>query len=178
MATSVAVFGSSEVSREEPAWREAQEVGRLLARAGFRVVSGGYGGVMEAASQGATEGGGKALGITCAAFGRGPGNRYLTEERLEPDLFGRTRALIEICDAYIILAGKAGTLAELAFLWALHRGGLLGRKPVVLLGGFWSGFVDDLIRRGLLDDTQAAMTAFAPTPEDAVEIVRRQVTPR
>jgi len=177
LAIDVAVFGSSEVVPGDAAWEDARRVGELLAHEGFRVFNGGYGGVMEACSLGAAAAGGAAIGITCLSFDRGRGNRHLTEEHPSPDLFERTRSLIEPCAAYIILPGKAGTLAELAFLWALQRGGLLGRRPVVLLGGFWDGFVQHLLERGLLEPAQAAATMHAATAEEAVRIVRHQVNP-
>lgn len=178
MATRIAVFGSSEAKPGDPAWEDAEATGRLLAGAGYEVVNGGYGGVMEAASKGAVEAGGRAIGVTCRQFDRGAGNPYLTEERPEPDLFQRTRVLIELSAAYIILPGKSGTLAELAFLWALLRGGLLKPAPIVLLGGFWSGFVKEMLDRGLLEPAQAGSTTQAGSPEEAVGIIRRQVTPR
>ena len=177
LATRVAVFGSSEVRPGEAAWEDAEETGALLARDGFEVVNGGYGGVMEASSRGAARAGGRAIGVTCAAFERGAGNSWLAEERREKDLFERTRVLIELSSAYIILPGKAGTLAELAFLWALQRGGLLGPAPVVLLGGFWEGLVPHLLERGLLEPSQARATSLAASPQEAVDIVRRMVTP-
>ena len=177
MATRVAVFGSSEPAPGDAEYELARRVGRLLAEAGYEVVNGGYGGVMEGASLGAREGGGEAVGITTRIFTRGEGNPYLSRELPEQDLYLRTRALIEPSAAYIILPGKAGTLAELTFLWALQRAGLLGRKPVILVGPFWRGLVDDLLARRLLEPSQAAATAHAATPEEAVNLVRRQVIP-
>lgn len=177
MATRVAVFGSSEPPPGDPAYEIARRTGRLLAEAGYDVVNGGYGGVMEAASRGAGEAGGRAIGITTRVFSRGGGNPYLSMILPEEDLYLRTRTLIETSAAYIILPGKAGTLAELAFLWALQRARLLAGKPVVLLGPFWRGFVDQLLERGLLEPSQAASTAHAATPEEAVNLIRLQVTP-
>lgn len=177
MATRVAVFGSSESSPGDGTWEAAEKAGALLARAGYDVVNGGYGGVMEACSRGATGAGGRAIGITCAELPRSGGNPYLSEERPEPDLHARTRTLIRLSAAYIILPGKAGTLAELSFLWALHRGRLLGSAPVVLLGGFWDGLVEEMLRRGLLDPPQAEATSHAATPEEAVSIILRRVPP-
>jgi uncharacterized protein (TIGR00730 family) len=177
LATNVAVFGSSEARPGDTVYELSKQVGSLLAEAGFGVVNGGYGGVMEACSLGARESGGMAIGITCLDFRRGAGNKYLTEERPAADLFGRTRSLIDLSAAYIILPGKAGTLAELAFLWALLRGGLLVRKPVVLLGEFWNGLLEDLQERGLLEAAQAAATGYASTPEEAVGYIRRMVIP-
>jgi uncharacterized protein (TIGR00730 family) len=167
----VAVFGSSEPREGDPLYEEARAVGQLLAQSGLWVVNGGYGGVMEAASRGARDSGGRAIGVTTRAFRRGPGNPYLDEEHREPDLFSRTRRLIQLSHAYIILRGKSGTLAELAFLWALDRGGLLPPTRVVLLGDCWKGILAVLEEHQMVEAAQLGFTCLARTPAEAVEMV-------
>jgi predicted Rossmann-fold nucleotide-binding protein len=71
----------------------------------------------------------------------------------------------------VILWGKAGTLAELSFLWALHRAGCLERRPVVLLGEHWRGVMDHLQGSGLLDEAQIAVTRMASDPREVLEIL-------
>lgn len=164
----VAVFGSSEPAPEEALYRLARQVGRLLAVAGCRVLNGGYGGVMEAASLGAREAGGGAIGITVAAFTDRLPNRYLVEERREPDLHGRTRRLIEGADAFIILPGRSGTLAELALVWALVRARQMPEKPVALLGEGWFELVETLRRLDFLEPRLLTLTRCTSTPEEAV----------
>ena len=169
---SVAVFGSSEPLEGDPLYETARRVGHLLALGGFRVVSGGYGGVMEGASRGAREAGGTCIGVTTSAFqARGAGNAFLSEERCEPDLFLRTRSLIDLSDAYIILRGKSGTLAELTFLWALNRAGLLPSTRIILLGDFWEQILGSLQSHQMIEAEQMAITGLARTPEQAVEQV-------
>ena len=80
-ATAVAVFGSSSVFVGDEAYERAARCGRLLAEAGFTVVTGGYAGVMVAASQGASEAGGWVIGVTAPKLfphRRGP-NRFVDE---------------------------------------------------------------------------------------------------
>lgn len=169
--SSVAVFGSSEPSEGEPLYAQARRLGALLAGNGHLVVTGGYGGVMEAASRGASEAGGRTLGVTCAIFsGREP-NRYLRETVLTQDLHDRTRELIARSDAFVVLRGKSGTLAELTFLWALHRAGCLDRRPVVLLGDEWRHLLRHLLRAGILEGPEFDVTRVVDTPEEAVEAV-------
>ncbi len=170
--TEVAVFGSSEPQAGEPLYELARQLGRFLAEAGFLVVSGGYGGVMEGASRGAREAGGQTLGITTDSFaGRSAANRFLTREIREPDLLLRTRALIQRPQGFVVLPGRSGTLAELTGLWAMHRAGLLQRRPVVLLGEAWEGLLESLEGRGLLHPERRKITRLAASPREAVDLV-------
>lgn len=169
----IAVFGSSEPRPGEPLYELARRVGGLLAGAGFRVVTGGYGGVMEGACRGALEGGGSTLGVTCAIFaGRSP-NPYLTERRDTPDLVARTGALVDASDGFVVLPGKSGTLAELTLLWALHRAGSLGPRPVVLLGSVWRPLLRHLVQGAMIDDGPLGITRVVDLPEEAVDWIGR-----
>ncbi len=169
-AEGIAVFGASDAEPDTPAWRAALEIGRAVAAAGLPVVCGGYGGVMEAASRGAREAGGDAIGVTCRIFrGRVP-NRYLTLEIEEPDLAARTHRLFLLARGFVVLAGGAGTLAELALLWAYRRAGALA-APVVILDDFWESMARDLARTGRLDPRVAGSTRFARTAGEAVRQV-------
>jgi uncharacterized protein (TIGR00730 family) len=169
----VAVFGSSEPPEGDPLYELAREVGGALARAGFGVMTGGYGGVMEGASRGAVEAGGTAVGVTCATFsGRQP-NRYLTERRDTADLIARTGTLVTAACGYIVLHGKSGTLAELTQVWALHRAGSLGQRPVILLGDAWRPFLHHLVRGEMIEADQLGITRVAEGPEEAVAVLDR-----
>jgi hypothetical protein len=168
---SVAVFGSSDPLPGSEAYEEARHLGRLLASAGARVVSGGYGGVMEAASRGACEAGGTCLGVTGSFFGGRAPNAWLTETVAARDLFERTRLLMDLSDAFIILPGKSGTIAELAFLWALDRARLLGGKPVVLCGAIWPPLIEAIERAGALEPEQRNKTSLCGSTQEAVECV-------
>ncbi len=168
----IAVFGSSEAFEGEPLYEEARQVGRLLAEAGYEILTGGYGGVMEGASRGAREVGGRAVGITSTIFrGRSP-NPYLNEAVEVADLHERTRQLIERADAYVVLWGKAGTLAEIALVWALERAGSLDARPVVLLGDSWGRVLQVLSREGILDEAESCATRWARSPADVLTALR------
>jgi uncharacterized protein (TIGR00730 family) len=164
----VAVFGSADPEAGDPLYELARRVGALLVTAGYGVLTGGYGGVMEGASRGTAENGGSAVGVTCASFlGRNP-NRFLTETREAVDLVARTGSLVDAACGYIVLHGKSGTLAELTLVWALHRAGSLGPRPVVLLGDAWRPFLHHLVQAGMIESEQLAITRVVDGPEDAV----------
>src|SRR5262252_7254555 len=98
----------------------ARELGASIARAGFLLVTGGLGGVMEAASRGAREAGGFVLGIV-------PGGDRRTANPfcdvvVPPGLGeGRNLLVVRCADAVVVVAGGAGTLAEAAFAWQLGK---------------------------------------------------------
>jgi uncharacterized protein (TIGR00725 family) len=108
----VSVCGPDPCSAEVGA--QAEEIGRLLARAGAVVVCGGLGGVMEAASRGASEEGGTVIGIL-PGLDRSAGNRHLTLSI--PTGMGEMRnaLIVRAADAVIAVAGEFGTLSEIAF---------------------------------------------------------------
>src|SRR5436190_20765313 len=64
----ITVFGSSRPQDGDADYSDARSLGGELARAGFAVCSGGYGGVMEAVSRGVKEAGGKTYGVTAERF--------------------------------------------------------------------------------------------------------------
>lgn len=177
-ARGVAVFGSSEPLPGEAAYEEAREVGRLLGRAGLRVVTGGYGGVMEGASRGAREAGGATIGVTVSAlFGHRSPNPYLDRVEDRPDLLSRTRTLIDLAEGFIILPGRAGTLAELALLWALQRAGVHD-QPRVLVGPAWGELTRLLTRLDLLEAALRENTLLAEGPREAVAQMLRALDGR
>jgi uncharacterized protein (TIGR00730 family) len=168
----IAVFGGSEAAPETIEYRNARELGRLIASAGWAIINGGYGGVMEASARGARDAGGRTIGVTTRAFAhRGGPNLYIETELTEADLHDRTRRLIESASAFIILPGKSGTLAELSFLWALQRAGLLGPKPIVLLGTIWAELLRTLRGLNLVGDPELAVTRIALSPSEAVNAI-------
>ena len=168
------MFGGSEPLDGSPEYAEAAEIGRLLALSGFTVLNGGYGGVMEASARGARAAGGRSVGVTTRSFTfRSGANPFVDTEICEPDLFSRTQRLIEDASGFIILPGRSGTLAELAFLWALRKADLLGPKPILLLGGIWEELLGHLRRLRLLDPVADEASRLVRSPREAVEALTR-----
>ena len=170
----IAVFGSSEPAPGSPPYEVARDVGRRLAAAGFAVVNGGYGGVMEASARGAREAGGRTIGVTTKAFTfRAGANPWIETEESTADLHERTRRLIEIAAGFIVLPGRSGTLSELTFLWALAKADLLCARTIVLLGAVFGPLLGALRRLDLLDDEARMATRIAATPTAAVAALAR-----
>ena len=155
----VTVFGSARVGSDSDEYRDARRLGGLLAERGDIIVSGGYGGIMEAVSRGAHESGGQVVGVTVAPWiGRLEPNRFLSEERSAKTLFERLEALVE-SDALVALPGGAGTLGEVALAWNLRQMDLMLAKPIVLGGSEWRHMVDAFREHLIIDERDLALLA-------------------
>ena len=98
----------------------AEEVGRLVAEAGARLVCGGLGGVMEAAARGASVAGGEVIGIL-PTDDPGDANPHVTHAVATGIGQARNFAVVASGDAVIAVGGAWGTLSEIAFARRLGR---------------------------------------------------------
>ena len=165
----VAVFGSSNVRPESPEYDDAELLGRLLAKAGFAVATGGYHGVMEAVSKGAGDSGGQVIGVTAPPVfpGRAGVNGYVTREMPASSLTHRIDTLIDIADAFVVLPGSIGTLTELMVAWNsafVTQFSEALPKPIVAVGEQWKETVPRLAREL---DTDSSYVSCVGTVEEA-----------
>jgi uncharacterized protein (TIGR00725 family) len=172
----ITVFGSARPREGDPEYAEAFEVGKMLAREGFVLCNGGYGGIMEASARGAKEAGGETLGITVDAFSRTP-NRWIDKEIRRPSLPERIEVLVNSADGYVILKGGTGTLLELAYVWEFINKKFIEEKPIVIVGDFWGKVVetlkDELLWEGLGDCTQFVQRVS--TPQECALLLKQRL---
>jgi len=169
----VTIFGGAKCSENDPEYVQARRVGGLLADAGFTICSGGYLGVMEAASRGAHERGGRVLGIVMNQFKAEP-NRYLTEKVATPHFYERLQRLITRSVGFIAIRGGMGTVTELSLVWNKMQTRVIGPRPLVLLGDCWPPIVREWQKHLAVSDDDIAALDFADTPEEAVAIIRKK----
>ncbi len=153
----IAVIGAGRCSANE--YREAREVGRLIADRGAVLVCGGLGGVMEAAARGAKEGGGTTIGIL-PGHDRSLANPYI--DLAVTTGLGEARNLVVVStgDAIVAVGGSYGTLSEIGLAAKIGR-------PVVILHG-WR--LERAIESGEGHHSADAPLLHASTPEDAVRL--------
>ncbi|MBN1290403.1 MAG: LOG family protein [Candidatus Latescibacteria bacterium] len=174
----VAVFGSSRPPAGTKRYEEARLLGYSLATAGYTVVSGGYRGIMEAASRGAKEAGGSTIGVTTAFFDSKniKPNKYVDTEIKTPTYADRLLKLTEISDAYVIMRGGSGTLTELFFSWELEKNKSIPPRPIILFGDQWKRIIDFLANE-LPDELSFSsyihLLAYADKPEEVVDIIKK-----
>ena len=132
----VTIFGGSRCDESCQEYKEAKDLGAKLAEAGFTICTGGYLGVMEAASRGAREKGGRVFGILMNQFKSEP-NRYLTDKVASNHFYERLQNLIERSVGFVALRGGMGTVTEISLVWNKLQTGVLEKRPLVLLGDSW-----------------------------------------
>lgn len=169
----ITIFGGSKCRESDPEYLEAIRVGEMLAEAGFTICTGGYSGVMEAASRGAHERGGRVIGITMNQFKHEP-NRYLTEKFPSAHFYERLQRLITRSVGYIALRGGMGTVTEISLVWNKMQTHVLDRRPLVLLGECWPPIVREWQRQLAVNDADVEILRFATTPEQAVDIILKE----
>lgn len=144
--------------------RLAEAVGELVARLGMTLITGGRGGVMEAAARGAVGAGGATVGILPSSD---PADANAWCQISIPTGMGHTRnALTALAgDVVIVIGGAAGTLTEIAFAWMYGR-------PIVVLAGS-GGWADEMARRP--PDARQSSRITACTDTVAVEATLREI---
>ena len=163
----VTIFGGSKCGEESEEYAEARRVGQLLAEAGFTICTGGYLGVMEAASRGARERGGRVLGIVMNQFKSEP-NRYLTDKVASAHFYERLQNLITRSVGFVVVRGGAGTVTEMSLVWNKLQTGVIGPRPLVLLGRSWPPVIEAFRQHLVVSEADVSLLQFAETPEEAV----------
>jgi len=167
----VTVFGSSRPREGDADYEEARILGRALAKHGFSVCSGGYGGVMEAVSRGAKEAGGKTVGVTADFFKAAKLNSWIDVEVRMKTWEERLFELIRRADGFVACKGGTGTLVELAVVWEMMNKSVMAGKPFAVLGDFWQPILDrvrevELGHPGPWGEANGRLVHVAVTPDD------------
>ncbi len=174
-APTVAIFGSARAAPASPGYQAARETARLLARAGFGIITGGGPGIMEAANRGAREAGARSIGCPIHLERAEPANRYVDVAIPFTHFAPRKATLLAAC-AFVIFPGGFGTLDELFEALAAMQTGKMARVPLVLYGSaFWDGLIaflrERLAQAGLIDASDLHLLAVADAPAEAVSLV-------
>jgi uncharacterized protein (TIGR00730 family) len=172
----VTVFGSARVGEDHSAYREARAVGKLLAEAGFAVVTGGGPGVMEAANRGAREGGGLSVGFNIELPHEQHSNPYLDIDLTFKHFYARKTMFVKAAEGFVIFPGGFGTLDELFEALTLIQTGKVLHFPVVLFdSGYWQPMLDWIAKRPLAEDmvspADVALMTLTDDPAEAVATI-------
>ncbi len=164
LGPAVSIFGSARTTPDDPFYKMAEKIAALFVQSDFAVITGGGGGIMEAANKGASEAGGVSIGMNIILPHEQEPNAYSNRKIDFNYFFIRKVMLVKYAMAYIILPGGFGTLDELFEAVTLIQTHRIRPLPVILAGSdYWSGLLK-WIKARLVDEKRIS-------PED-LEIIQ------
>jgi uncharacterized protein (TIGR00730 family) len=139
---SVTFYGSARLPETHPDYIRAQEIAkRIVEETGAAILSGGGGGIMEAANRGAYEAGGRSVGLTIKLPFEQKTNPYVTDEIPFYFFFTRKVSMSYTTEACLFFAGGFGTFDELFEMLTLVQTKKITNVPIILVGkDFWGPF--------------------------------------
>lgn len=176
----VSIFGSARVKPEDPVYGLTERIAELFVKNDFAVITGGGGGVMEAANKGAAEAGGTSIGLNIILPFEQKPNPYANIQLEFKYFFIRKVMFVKYAMAYIILPGGFGTLDELFEAVTLIQTHRIKPLPVILVGSaYWSGLID-WIKARLLEEQRISpedldIMQVMDEPEEIVKYVQKVV---
>jgi len=178
LGNAVSIFGSARVKPGDSCYQQAEYLARRLAEKGFSVITGGGPGVMEAANKGATEGGGKSVGMNIRLPFEQKPNPYANVSIDYKYFFIRKVMFVKYAVAYVIFPGGYGTLDELFEALTLIQTRRIKSFPVVLLGGaYWKGLMDWLsdtvLKENKILPEDLDLIRITDDPDEAVRYIQR-----
>lgn len=169
----VTVFGSARLKQDNKFCQMAYELGGLLAKNGHTTITGGGPGIMEAASRGAYEIGGRTIGLNITLLHEQFPNPYLTDCVTFEYFFARKVALAMSAKVFVFFPGGFGTMDELSEVLCLMQENKMPHMPVFLIGkSYWKAFdnvIKKMVELGLIAKPDAKI--FKVT-DDLNEVVR------
>jgi hypothetical protein len=174
----VAIFGSARTPSSNPQYQLAVETARLLAEAGFPIITGGGPGIMEAANKGAVEGEGLSIGCNIELPHEQGTNSYVRRSMFFRFFFVRKTMFAKYSMAFVVFPGGFGTLDELFEALTLIQTGKMSSFPVVLVGkSYWQGLVDwlssTMVGEGKIGAADLKLFHVTDDPAEVLEIIQR-----
>ncbi len=143
LGPAVTIFGSARTLPEDPVYQTSMKIAELFVKNGFAVITGGGGGVMEAANKGASQAGGASVGLNIKLPFEQMPNPFANLKLEFKYFFIRKVMFIKYAAAYIALPGGFGTLDEVFEVLTLIQTKRIKPFPVILVGTeYWSGLLE------------------------------------
>jgi uncharacterized protein (TIGR00730 family) len=173
----VAIFGSARTRPNDPAYAAAVETARLLAQAGFAIITGGGPGIMEAANKGAQEGGNLSIGCNIELPFEQASNPYLDISIDFRYFMVRKTMFVKYSNAFVIFPGGFGTMDELFEALTLIQTRKVSHFPVILYDSrYWGGLLhwlhQTMLAEGKISPGDAELLRVSDDPQEICRLVR------
>jgi uncharacterized protein (TIGR00730 family) len=176
----VSIFGSARITPDDPVYKTTEKLAAMLVKNKFAVITGGGGGVMEAANKGASKAGGRSIGLNIILPREQKPNRYSNMKVEFNYFFIRKVMFVKYASAYIIMPGGLGTLDELFEAATLVQTQRIKPLPIILVGSdFWSGLMDwirnHMLKTSKLCPEDMDIFQIIDSPEEIVKTIKKIV---
>ena len=176
----VTIFGSARTKSDDPVYKKAQKIAALFAKNNFAVITGGGGGVMEAANKGAAEAGGTSVGLNIVLPFEQEPNKYSNINLDFNYFFIRKVMFVKYAFAYIIMPGGFGTLDELFESVTLVQTQRIKPFPIILVDSdYWNGLKEwitsRLLKESRISPEDIDILQVMDDPEEIVKTVKKMV---
>ncbi|MBU4343918.1 MAG: TIGR00730 family Rossman fold protein [Desulfobacteraceae bacterium] len=180
VGVAVSIFGSSRIKANDPIYKKTEEIASLFVKNDFAVITGGGGGVMEAANKGAAMAGGASVGLNIVLPFEQKPNQYSNIKLEFKYFFIRKVMFVKYAMAYIIMPGGFGTLDELFESVTLIQTRRIKPFPVILVGSdYWSGLIawvkSRLLENKMISPEHLDILQIIDEPEEIVKAVKKIV---
>ncbi len=178
LGPAVAIFGSARTKKDNEFYQKAESLARLLVKEGYAVVTGAGPGIMEAANKGATEAGGKSVGLNIELPMEQNPNPYVKTLLSFHYFFCRKVMFVKYARAFLIFPGGFGTLDEFFESTGLIQTQRINSFPVILIGKkYWQEllgwFQRSLVSDGYISAEDMKIFHIVEEPEEAIDVLRK-----
>ncbi|MDD3663044.1 MAG: TIGR00730 family Rossman fold protein [Candidatus Pacebacteria bacterium] len=150
LGPAISIFGSARTPQKDPDYTKTRQFSSMIAKRGFSVITGGGGGIMEAANRGAKDAGGVSAGLNIDLPHEQSANRYADLQLHFRYFFVRLVMFMKYSSAFVCFPGGFGTLHEFFNAMTLIQTGKSPTFPVILFGKkYWQG-MEDWIKKVML----------------------------
>jgi hypothetical protein len=174
----VTIFGSARIKRGDELYKKTEHIARLLVKNGFSVITGGGPGVMEAANKGASDAGGKSIGLNIELPMEQKPNPYANINLNFRYFFIRKVMFVKYAMAYVIMPGGFGTLDEFFEAVTLIQTHKIKPFPVIMVGSaYWGGLINwfksTLLKEKRISQEDLEIFQVLDDPEDIVKTIKK-----
>ncbi|HUI93697.1 MAG TPA: TIGR00730 family Rossman fold protein [Chitinivibrionales bacterium] len=172
----VTIFGSARMPEGDPYYEMARSVASHAVKNGYGVITGGGGGIMEAANRGAFEANGTSIGLNIQLPFEQVPNKYIKLLLSFRHFFCRKVMFLKYTSAVIVLPGGFGTMDELFEALTLIQTHKIDTLPVVMMGKkYWEGMLswmrNGMRSAGYISKEDLDLVKLTDDPKEAVAII-------
>jgi len=176
----VSIFGSARTAPASRHYKLAEEIAFKLTKERYGIISGGGGGIMEAANKGAQRAGGKSVGLNIMLPFEQKPNPYIDHDKIFSFkyFFVRKVMFMRYAQGFVVLPGGFGTLDELTEALTLIQTEKIARFPIVLVDrAYWAGLLDwwkkTMLLEGNINKDDFNLFHVVDTSDEAVAIINK-----